>query len=95
MPDDKLSERIFRLAVEAAPSGMIVVDGADIIALVNGEIERQFGYSRTELIGQSVDILIPIRHLGAARQTGRDPVLQRSLLIFRQAACAAFMTEAA
>ena len=52
------SER-FRLAFEAAPSGMMLVDRAGRIVLVNGEIERMFGYERCELVGQSVERLVP------------------------------------
>jgi len=59
--ENKLAEEKFRLAVEACPSGMVMVDRAGIITLVNAETERLFGYSRQELIGQSVDILVPPR----------------------------------
>jgi hypothetical protein len=38
-----------------------MVDAADRIMMVNAETERTFGYSRRELIGQAVDILVPIR----------------------------------
>jgi PAS domain S-box-containing protein len=59
--DDNVAERIFRLAVESCPSGMVVADSAGTIVLVNAEIEQQFGYRREELIGQSVDMLVPAR----------------------------------
>jgi PAS domain S-box-containing protein len=51
----------FRLALEAAPTGMLMVDRAGRISLVNAQAERMFGYSRQELIGQSVDMLVPER----------------------------------
>jgi PAS domain S-box-containing protein len=51
----------FRLAVESAPSGMLMVDPDGLIVLVNSEAERLFGYSREELLGQSVDMLVPVR----------------------------------
>jgi PAS domain S-box-containing protein len=50
----------FRLAVEAAPSGMLLVDETGRIQLVNAQIEQMFGYSREELLGQSVELLVPI-----------------------------------
>ena len=53
-----LAEEKFRLAVEACPNGMVMVDGARQIVLVNGEIERLFGYDRAELIGQPIDLLV-------------------------------------
>src|SRR5277367_3676249 len=52
-------EERLRQVVEAAPSGMIMVDEQGKIVLVNSQVERLFGYSREELLGQSVDILVP------------------------------------
>jgi PAS domain S-box-containing protein len=55
------AEEMFRLAVEACPSGMVMIDRDGKMVMVNTEIENQFGYAREELIGQPVDILIPER----------------------------------
>ncbi len=55
----KRSEERLRLVVEAAPSGMIMVDESGHIVLVNSQVERLFDYSRDELIGQSIDRLVP------------------------------------
>ena len=52
---------MFRLAVEACPSGMLMVDSEGAIVLANAEIERQFGYARGELTGKPVDMLVPVR----------------------------------
>ncbi len=49
-----------RAAVDSAPSGLLVVDADGLIVLVNREVERLFGYSRDELVGQPVDILVPL-----------------------------------
>jgi len=38
-----------------------MVDGHGAIVLANAEVERLFGYSRTELIGQTVEMLMPDR----------------------------------
>ncbi len=46
-------------AVESSPSGLLMIDAGGRIVLVNREIERLFGYSRDELLGQSVDLLVP------------------------------------
>jgi PAS domain S-box-containing protein len=56
-----LAEEMFRLAVEACPSGMVMIDHDGEIVMVNTEIERQFGYAREELIGQSISVLVPER----------------------------------
>jgi PAS domain S-box-containing protein len=55
----KESEEKFRLAIEAAPAGMIMIDRAGEIVLVNAEAERLFHYDRKELIGTSVETLVP------------------------------------
>ena len=55
-----LGEERFRLVIEAAPSGMIMVDERGAIVLVNSQVEHLFGYSREELLGQSIEILVPL-----------------------------------
>jgi PAS domain S-box-containing protein len=57
----KHAEEMFRLAVEACPSGMIMVDDTGKIVMINTEIERLFGYTSGELIGQADEILVPER----------------------------------
>lgn len=44
---------------EAAPDGLAVVDHDGVIALVNGQVETMFGYRREELLGQSIEMLVP------------------------------------
>jgi PAS domain S-box-containing protein len=61
-----------RVAVEASPHGMIMVDPAGRIVLVNREIERMFGYAREELLGQLVEVLVP------TPQRGHHPTLRRT-----------------
>ncbi|MAT71041.1 MAG: chemotaxis protein CheR [Planctomycetaceae bacterium] len=56
-----LKEAEFRFsgAVEASPEAMLVADDRGAITHVNAEVERRFGYSREELIGQPLEILMP------------------------------------
>ncbi|HTR50370.1 MAG TPA: PAS domain S-box protein [Kofleriaceae bacterium] len=49
----------FRELVDAAPDGLIVCDAHGTIRLVNAETERMFGYTRGELLGKSIDVLVP------------------------------------
>lgn len=49
----------FRLAIEVAPSGKLILERTGKIVLVNAAVERMFGYERSELIGQSLEKLIP------------------------------------
>lgn len=53
---------LFRVAIEAAPTGMLMIDRAGDITLVNAQVEKLFGYSRAELIGSSMDRLVPERY---------------------------------
>jgi PAS domain S-box-containing protein len=56
------SEGKFRLAVEASPSGIVLVDREGKIVLVNAYAEKLFGYRREELVGKLVDVLVPERY---------------------------------
>jgi PAS domain-containing protein len=51
----KKEEEKFRLAVEASPSGFVMIDGNGSIILVNAETERLFGYKRHELVALHSD----------------------------------------
>lgn len=57
----KQAEARFRLVVEAAPNAMILVNAEGKIELTNVQVEAIFGYSRQELVGQPVEMLIPER----------------------------------
>ena len=57
----KQAEEKFRLATEASPSGIILVNDRGHIVLVNSQIEKLFGYQREELLGKLVDTLVPER----------------------------------
>jgi PAS domain S-box-containing protein len=57
----KRAEDKFRLAVEASPNALLMVDGQGKILLANGLTEQLFGYARAELIGQRVEMLVPER----------------------------------
>jgi PAS domain S-box-containing protein len=61
---DPTGPELFRLAVDLSPSGMLAIDQTGLIVLVNREIERLFGYTRQELYGKSIDLLVPFRFRG-------------------------------
>ncbi|MBI3959780.1 MAG: PAS domain S-box protein [Chloroflexi bacterium] len=47
--------------LESAPIAVVVIDEEGIITLINAKTEELFGYKRGELIGQSLEILLPQR----------------------------------
>jgi len=53
------AEEMFRSLLESAPDAMVMVGRDGRIVMVNAQTERMFGYSRTELLGQAVDFLVP------------------------------------
>ena len=59
--ESKRAEERFRQFLESAPDAIIIADERGIIERVNLQAERLFGYSRQELIGKAIEMLIPQR----------------------------------
>src|SRR3712207_1479798 len=68
----------FRDLIESAPDGILMTDAQGRIVFVNREIEHLFGYDRDELLGQSVEVLVPERlrdrHIAERDQYQRSPL---------------------
>ncbi|MBU8871647.1 MAG: SpoIIE family protein phosphatase [Gemmatimonadales bacterium] len=75
--DKNLVEGMFRKLLEAAPDAMVVADQAGDIILVNAVTEKLFGYSRNELLGRKVEILVPAgareQHVGHRHDYEHNP----------------------
>ncbi|MGZ4400454.1 MAG: PAS domain-containing sensor histidine kinase, partial [Gaiellaceae bacterium] len=58
--------------IDAAPDGIIVCDQNSTIMLVNKQVEHMFGYSRDELLGERVEMLLPrpVRDTHAGHRVG-------------------------
>jgi PAS domain S-box-containing protein len=57
----KRYEQRFRGLLETAPDAMVIIGADGIISLVNAQTEHMFGYTREELVGQGVEMLVPER----------------------------------
>ncbi len=55
----KRDEERFRNVVEASPNAFVLVDAQGEIVMVNRQTEILFGYSRQDLVGQPVEVLLP------------------------------------
>lgn len=57
----KRSEQRILALLDSAPDAMVVAGEDGRIVLVNSQTEKLFGYQRTELLGQPVEVLVPER----------------------------------
>ncbi len=65
MSERRRAEEMIRVAVEAAPNGMLLVDETGRMSLVNRAAEQLFGYDRGELDGERIEKLLPARFRAA------------------------------
>jgi PAS domain S-box-containing protein len=54
-------EQRFRLLFESAPSAMVMINAVGEIEMINGQTERMFGFPRAELLGRSIETVLPER----------------------------------
>ncbi|MGO9751853.1 MAG: PAS domain S-box protein [Solirubrobacteraceae bacterium] len=75
------AERRFRMLLEAAPDPIVIVDVDGLIALVNTRTEELFGFAREELLGQPVEMLMPLAvrdgHVDRRRRYTASPYLRQ------------------
>ncbi|HRD90416.1 MAG TPA: PAS domain S-box protein [Accumulibacter sp.] len=64
MTQRKRAEKQFRHMLESAPNAIVIVGSSGRIVLVNSQTEKLFGYARDELLGKTVEILVPTRFRG-------------------------------
>lgn len=76
-PPDDLPRDPYRAVFERSPDGILVVDAEGTIREANPRIEEMFGWDREELLGSSVEVLVPEdgreAHVRARRGYVEDP----------------------
>jgi PAS domain S-box-containing protein len=87
----------FMHVIESVPDAMILSDQEGRIVLVNANVERIFGYSRDELVGKEVEVLMPERFRSRHREHRKtyyaDPSIRRMGVGRDQWACDKYGVE--
>jgi len=65
------SERRHRELLETAPDAVVVIDKNGVITMLNQRLEMLFGYTRQELLGKNIEMLVP-EALRAGHRTKRE-----------------------
>lgn len=55
------SEKYQRAIFDAAPDAMLIANGQGVITMANAQVESLLGYTAKELVGQSIEVLVPER----------------------------------
>jgi PAS domain S-box-containing protein len=75
--DAQLIEARYRDLLESVPDAIVIVDESGRVVLFNGQAERVFGHARAEVVGTSIESLLPARyrdaHLGHRLRYFRTP----------------------
>ena len=57
----QISSPNLRAFLDISPDALVIVNQAGTMVMVNGQTEVVFGYARSELLGQQLELLLPQR----------------------------------
>ncbi|MDD8059596.1 CHASE domain-containing protein [Shewanella sp. ER-Te-42B-Light] len=60
----KQKDNMFESLTELSPEAMVIIDTAGVIVLINSQAEKLFGYSREQLVGEKINMLVPVSVAG-------------------------------
>ncbi|MCL1160045.1 response regulator [Shewanella inventionis] len=60
----KQKDNMFESLTELSPEAMVIIDTSGVIVLINSQAEKLFGYSREQLVGQKINMLVPVSVAG-------------------------------
>ncbi|MGP8216857.1 MAG: PAS domain S-box protein [Bacteroidia bacterium] len=70
--------QVYRLLFETAAESLLVINNEGIIQLVNYRTNEMFGYNGTELVGKTMEVLLPPKyrkeHVGHRKDYSKHPV---------------------
>ncbi|MGI9203694.1 MAG: PAS domain-containing hybrid sensor histidine kinase/response regulator [Woeseiaceae bacterium] len=77
---DNTSEAYFKNVLESAPDALIIIDHHGKIAIVNRQAEEMFGYSRDDMLGEQIEMMLPAslrdRHVSHRARFAARPELR-------------------
>ena len=72
LDDQKIISARLEAFLEFAAQGVVATDGTGRIMLVNAKTEEMFGYRRDEMLGHTLEVLLPERYRGAHSQHRKE-----------------------
>ncbi len=66
------TSKLLQQIIDSGPNAMLMVNDTGAITLCNDEVSLLFGYSKKELLGQHVNLLLPAEHHHAHTQTVKN-----------------------
>src|ERR1700726_1569295 len=76
-PMRSITSELAQSTLDAAPDAMLIIDGSGVVQFTNLQVSALFGYSREDVIGRPIEMLMPERFRGR-HVAHRDRYVQAS-----------------